>query len=113
VLFSSGTTALPVSAILRVFLDDGLFDCMEHILAGCNILAKFCLIENFSSRFSTAISSRYQVVFGVAVAETGSTGRFNFRHASNPPSSGRTCLNPSFLNSSATRALVASFGQLQ
>lgn len=34
VLFVSGTAALPVSAIWRVFLDDVLFDCMRNILAG-------------------------------------------------------------------------------
>jgi hypothetical protein len=35
------------------------------------------------------------------------------RHAKKPPASGRTLLIPFLRSSSATRALVASFGQVQ
>jgi hypothetical protein len=42
-----------------------------------------------------------------------STGKPSSFHASNPPESGRTFVKPARFNCSATRALVASFGQVQ
>ena len=44
---------------------------------------------------------------------TLASGKPCSRHAFNPPSSGRMRWTPCFLRSSATRALVASFGQVQ
>ncbi len=43
----------------------------------------------------------------------GCKGKPRSRQASKPPSSGRTRVMPRFFNRSATRALVASFGQVQ
>ena len=48
-----------------------------------------------------------------ALADLGSTGRFEFCHASQPPTSARAFDQPACLSSCATRALVASFGQAQ
>ena len=48
-----------------------------------------------------------------ALADRGSTGRFEFCHASQPPTSARAFDQPACLSSCATRALVASFGQAQ
>ena len=42
-----------------------------------------------------------------------SIGNASFCQASNPPAKGRTRVIPARLSCSATRALVASFGQLQ
>jgi hypothetical protein len=42
-----------------------------------------------------------------------STGKPRSNHALNPPASGRTFSIPLLFRSSATRALVASFGQVQ
>ena len=50
---------------------------------------------------------------GDSNASSASTGRPALRHASKPPSSGRTRSIPRFFNWSATRALEASFGQAQ
>jgi hypothetical protein len=41
------------------------------------------------------------------------TGKLNAIHFASPPSSGRTRVIPRRLSRSATRALVASFGQEQ
>jgi hypothetical protein len=48
-----------------------------------------------------------------SVTALPATGKPFSRQASNPPCNGRIFLIPCFLSSSATRALVASFGQVQ
>jgi hypothetical protein len=50
---------------------------------------------------------------GEGTVVTGTTGKPRSRQASNPPASGRMCDTPRFRSRSATRALVASFGQEQ
>lgn len=50
---------------------------------------------------------------GGAAPPTALIGKPSSRQASRPPASGRTRLTPPFLSSSATRALEASFGQVQ
>ena len=50
---------------------------------------------------------------GIAGTGTASTGKFSAIHPARPPSSGRTRVIPRRLSRSATRALVASFGQEQ
>ena len=47
------------------------------------------------------------------VTTAGSRGKPAARQASNPPARGRTRVIPTRFNRSATRALVASVGQLQ
>lgn len=55
------------------------------------------------------------VIYAFASSTTtlASTGNPSARHASSPPSSGRTRVIPTRRKRSATRALVASFGQVQ
>gem|GEM_PF-5367689 len=48
-----------------------------------------------------------------AASSRSSTGKPCSNHVSNPPSSGRTRVIPTFFNFSATLALVASFIQVQ
>jgi len=54
-----------------------------------------------------------QSYFVSAASVTMARGKPFSRQASRPPWSGRMCLKPFFLRSSATRALVASLGQVQ
>ena len=60
-----------------------------------------------------ALPHNYSAPYFNATSPTVSTGYFSSTHASKPPSSGRTRVIPYFLRSSAARALVASFGQVQ
>jgi hypothetical protein len=66
--------------------------------------------DHASHRYERGAASSRSVV---TASPTASMGKPRSRHASKPPANGRTRLMPARFSWSATRALVASFGQLQ
>jgi hypothetical protein len=83
------------------------------------VVAMFASTDVSVAQGSVACSSKISAMGGHTASARegwigrGSTGKRRFCHASNPPASGRIRKTPRLRNRSATRALVASFGQEQ